>query len=141
MTCTYHLVNIDGHETVCIGGAVVADETNPGFLWLTSVQGEKLLHVHHSDYRAITRGEAEDYLRALHAKKQAEGSGPLEAICVKTGEVLATSPSPVQECSREKGHDGPCNGLPCATALMKTAPKPFKQLPAWPDPPRNIYNN
>ncbi len=82
MTVCYHMVKIDGHETLCVGGHIVADDENPGMLWLTSVQGEKLLHIHHSNYRAITRFEAEEHLRAAHARREAEGSGPMEAVVV-----------------------------------------------------------
>lgn len=114
MNVAYHMVKIDGHETLCVGGHIVADDENPGMLWITSVQGEKLLHVHHSDYRAITREEAEAQLAAAHARRQAEGSGPLEVAVVSLTQAKET--------------------------VEKQTPG-FKQFPAWPEPPRNIFNN
>ena len=107
------MVKIDGVETLCIGGVLVADEDNPGMLWLTNAQGERLLHVHHSNCRVITRDEAEARLKVLHAKKIAEGAD-LEALCIKTGETVALAPGP------------------------KPAPKPF---PAFPEPPSKPWNN
>ena len=113
MTICYHMVKIDGVETLCIGGLLVEDEDNPGMLWLTNAQGERLLHVHHSNCRVITRDEAEARLKVLHAKKIAEGAN-LEALCIKTGETVALEPGP------------------------KPAPKPF---PAFPEPPSKPWNN
>ena len=113
MIICYHMVKIDGVETLCIGGLLVADEDNPGMLWLTNAQGERLLHVHHSNCRVITRDEAEAHLKVLHAKKIAEGAN-LEALCIKTGETVALAPGP------------------------KPAPKPF---PAFPEPPSKPWNN
>ena len=118
MQICYHMVKIDGTETLCIGGKIFADEENPGMLWLTSVQGEKLLHIHHSNYRAITRFEAEEHLRAAHARKQAEGGGELEALCIKSGEHIPLTP------------------IPPAPQLKKS----FKQFPAWPEPPAKPWN-
>ena len=119
MIICYHMVKIDGVETLCIGGVLVADEDNPGMLWLTNAQGERLLHVHHSNCRVITRDEAEARLKVLHAKKIAEGAD-LEALCIKTGETVALAPAP------------------------KPAPKKdfsFKPFPAFPEPPSKPWNN
>ena len=115
MDIQYHMVKIDDREVLCIGGRIVTDEENAGMLWLTSVQGEKLLHIHHLNYRVVTRAEAEAHLKAEHARKKAAGEGPLEVLGLTTGEKIAISP--VED------------------ALSK------KQFPAWPEPPRNIYNN
>ena len=115
------MVKIDGTETLCIGGHIVADEENPGMLWLTNVQGEPLLHIHHSDYRVITRADAEAHLKVLHAKTQAKGTN-LEAVSIKTGEtvVLASAiPSP-KPPKKDYG---------------------FKQFPAFPEPPSKTWNN
>ena len=105
MDIHYHMITIDGHETLTVGGHMVTDETDPLYAWLTSAQGEKLLRVYKLDCRAITRAEAEAHLRAAHARREAEGSDPMEAVVVTL--------------KQEKKH------------------KPA----AWPEPPRNIYNN
>jgi hypothetical protein len=119
MTVSYHMVKIDDKETLCIGGTVVVDEARPGMLWLTNVQGEKLLSFHHSDYRTITRDEAEAHMKALHAKHQAEGSGPVTALSVKTGETIAVGPEP-KPAKKNYG---------------------FKPFPAFPEPCPKPWNN
>ena len=83
MDIHYHMITIDGHETLTVGGHMVTDETDPLYAWLTSAQGEKLLRVYKLDCRAITRAEAEAHLRAAHARREAEGqTGPMEAVVV-----------------------------------------------------------
>ena len=113
------MVKIDGVETLCIGGLLVADEDNPGMLWLTNVQGEKLLHIHYSNYRIITRDEAEAHLKVLHAKKIAEGAN-LEALCIKTGKTVALEPAPKPAPKKDLG---------------------FKPFPAFPESPPKPWNN
>ena len=121
MQVCYHMVKIDGTETLCIGGHIVADDENPGMLWLTSVQGEKILHIHHSDYRVITRADAEAHLKVLHAKKQATGAN-LEAVCALTGKtVVLASATPAPEPTKKNYG--------------------FKPFPAFPEPPPKPWNN
>jgi hypothetical protein len=100
MNICYHMVKIDGHDTLCIGGRVIPDDENAGFLWLTNMQGEKLLHIYYTDYRVVTRGEAEDHLRELHARQEAEGSGPIKAVNVKTGDILSVAPAAPAPCPK-----------------------------------------
>ena len=114
MDIHYHMITIDGHETLTVGGHMVTDETDPLYAWLTSAQGEKLLRVYKLNCRAITRAEAEAHLAAAHARRQAEGSGPLEVAVVS---------------------------LTQAKEIVEKQTPGFKQFPAWPEPPRNIYNN
>jgi hypothetical protein len=78
----YAMVKIDGYETLCIGGKIIPDDEQPGFLWLTNIQGEKLLHIHHLDYRAVTEDEARDHLNQAHARREAAGED-LEIAVVK----------------------------------------------------------
>ena len=73
MDIHYHMITIDGHETLTVGGHLVTDETDPLYAWLTSAQGEKLLRVYKLNCRAITRAEAEAHLRAAHARREAAG--------------------------------------------------------------------
>ena len=82
MDIHYHMIMIDGHETLTVGGHMVTDETDPLYAWLTNAQGEKLLRVYKLDCRAITRAEAEAHLRAAHARREAEGSDPMEIAVV-----------------------------------------------------------
>jgi hypothetical protein len=69
----YAMIKMDGHETLCIGGKIVPDDAKPGFLWITSLQGEKILSVDARNYRAITETEAIEHLKQAHARREAAG--------------------------------------------------------------------
>ena len=114
MDIQYHMIKIDGHETLTVGGHMVTDETDPLYAWLTSAQGEKLLRVYKLDCRAITRAEAAAHLRATHARREAEGSGPPKVAVVN---------------------------LKQAKEIVEKHTPGFKQFPAWPEPPAKPWNN
>ena len=76
----YAMIKIDGIETLCIGGKIVPDDAKPGFLWITNVQGEKLLNVNAQDYRAVTEDEAREHLKQAHARREAAGEDVQVAV-------------------------------------------------------------
>lgn len=44
-------------------------------------------------------------------------------------QLAGKAPDVVRQCMREPGHDGPCNGMPCETALERMKELPYKNLP------------
>jgi hypothetical protein len=78
----FAMVKIDGHETLCIGGKIVMDDEKPGFLWITNLQGEKLLNVDARNYCAITEAEAKEHLQRAHSRREASGES-VEIVVVK----------------------------------------------------------
>lgn len=111
----YAMVKIDGHETLCIGGKIIADDEKPGFLWITNVQGEKILNVDAKNYRAITEAEAKEHLKQAHARREAAG----EAVEIAVVNIKKAS----EEMKPGKKNYG------------------FKPFPAFPEPPSKPWNN
>ena len=85
MTVKYHIITIDGCETLTLGGTLV--DAGDDHVWLTSVQGEQFLYLPKDLVREITKEEAEFRLANLH-----EQGKTIEAMLLKTGQQATFVP-------------------------------------------------